>query len=382
MNLYNVNKLYLQRGGGKCSLCGAPNTNKSTCPFNPNAKKKNPSNHNDKPLQKANSKEKSTSNKLTDILKSGYTFNNLNITILKQLTDDLAPSLIYLVKDNINGNEYVLKAEPINTTAPQIYNEMNIIRSLTNNINADMVKELIKDKSIKNITYGIPKIRLVSNQRSDMIMYIDENKNIKLRMFLQEKLDTSLRQLMNNKKFSVSEIKKMAIQLIEIIQFIHSKGIIHLDIKPANIMKKNNHFYIIDYGISKTWVINKYDSKTRTSKNVFRKGIQSGEGTYEYRSIDGDIANIKIDKKKFISRNNDIEALGYILYEMYFGRLPWSKYKPTEIQKVVDAKKNSVKNLGSIKDKGLRDAITIMINSYKLPFDTEPEYKKLINKIK
>ena len=67
---------------------------------------------------------------------------------------------------------------------------------------------------------------------------------------------------------------------------------------------------------------------------------------------------------------------------MYFGSLPWSKYKPTEIQKVVDAKKNSVKNLGSIKDKGLRDAITIMINSYKLPFDTEPEYKKLINKIK
>ena len=143
-------------------------------------------------------------------------------------------------------------------------------------------------------------------------------------------------------------------------------------------MKKNNKFYLIDFGISKKWVLDKYDSKTKKRIVRFSNILQNGEGTYEYRSINGDTAHIKKDKNNFLSRNDDIEALGYVLYEMYFGRLPWAECKPTEIQKIIDSKKNSVKNLSSIKDKGLRDALTIMLNSYKLPYDAEPEYKKLI----
>lgn len=38
----------------KCSLCGAVNTNKSSCPFNPKAKNPNPAKHNSKPAAKPN----------------------------------------------------------------------------------------------------------------------------------------------------------------------------------------------------------------------------------------------------------------------------------------------------------------------------------------
>lgn len=45
--------------GGSCSLCGAYGTNKTTCPFNPNAKKKDPAKHN--PTMKKDAKPKPTS---------------------------------------------------------------------------------------------------------------------------------------------------------------------------------------------------------------------------------------------------------------------------------------------------------------------------------
>jgi hypothetical protein len=35
-NIYVLDK---QIGGGKCSLCGSPNTSKATCPLNPKSKK-------------------------------------------------------------------------------------------------------------------------------------------------------------------------------------------------------------------------------------------------------------------------------------------------------------------------------------------------------
>ena len=48
MNIYN----FVYFGGGNCSCCGAPGTNKSTCPFNPDSKKPNtkPGKHNKVPF--------------------------------------------------------------------------------------------------------------------------------------------------------------------------------------------------------------------------------------------------------------------------------------------------------------------------------------------
>lgn len=44
-NPYITNLTWNQRGGGKCSLCKAPGTNKSTCPLNPKAKNPDTKNH-------------------------------------------------------------------------------------------------------------------------------------------------------------------------------------------------------------------------------------------------------------------------------------------------------------------------------------------------
>ena len=57
------------------------------------------------------------------------------------------------------------------------------------------------------------------------------------------------------RKFSVQDVAKIAIQLINILQQLHDKGIIHRDIKPDNIMFKitgDNKYLLklIDFGLA------------------------------------------------------------------------------------------------------------------------------------
>lgn len=64
-----------------------------------------------------------------------------------------------------------------------------------------------------------------------------------LRDFIQEKIP------FNNRLHKLKIIK----DIISGIDYLHSKNIIHLDLKPANIMldEKNTKAVIIDFGISK-----------------------------------------------------------------------------------------------------------------------------------
>ncbi|MBR8833525.1 MAG: ABC transporter substrate-binding protein [Stigonema ocellatum SAG 48.90 = DSM 106950] len=54
-------------------------------------------------------------------------------------------------------------------------------------------------------------------------------------------------------QFSEEEIIKILQQLLEILKYIHSQGVIHRDIKPSNIMycQTDENFYLIDFGAVK-----------------------------------------------------------------------------------------------------------------------------------
>lgn len=43
---------------------------------------------------------------------------------------------------------------------------------------------------------------------------------------------------------------ELTIKLINILENIHSKGVIHRDLKPQNIMLQGDSIYLIDFGIS------------------------------------------------------------------------------------------------------------------------------------
>ena len=112
--------------------------------------------------------------------------------------------------------------------------------------------------------------------------------------------------LMNNgnlkgeKKF----FKQIVLSIAEALKVIHSKGVIHRDIKPNNIfLKEENNKKLIklgDFGCS-----------------IFKKdNISDPIGTIIY-SAPEIINNIEYDEKC------DLWSLGITLYELYFGNLPY-----------------------------------------------------------
>jgi serine/threonine protein kinase len=104
----------------------------------------------------------------------------------------------------------------------------------------------------------------------------------------------------------VDEIINYATQVAEGLQAAHEKGIIHRDIKSANIMlTKKGHVKIMDFGLAK---VKGSQQLTKASTTL---------GTVAYMSPE-QIQNSEIDARA------DIFSFGVVLYEMLTGKFPFA----------------------------------------------------------
>ena len=144
--------------------------------------------------------------------------------------------------------------------------------------------------------------------------------NTKYNILIETLLGKSLYDifLKTKKHCHINDICLIAIQIIERLQFIHSKDIIYRDVKPENLLigiEDPNIIYIIDYGLCK-----KYRS-SKTGKHILPKDIKKFIGTLKYSSSN-------VVKGKEASRRDDLISLGFVLIYLYKRNLPWSsKFK-------------------------------------------------------
>ena len=173
----------------------------------------------------------------------------------------------------------------------------------------------------------------------------------------------------NKKKLPKEDICLIGKQVIDRIQWVHSKYIVHRDIKPDNFLigkKDPNVIYLIDFGLSK-----KYRS-SQTNKHIRFGFTGKLTGTVRFSS-----ANALRGGEQ--SRRDDIEALGYMLVYFMKGRLPWQgvtgNKKMERYLKIYRMKKHtSAKKLCE----GLPGEMEAYIEySKKLEFEQEPDYNYL-----
>ena len=135
------------------------------------------------------------------------------------------------------------------------------------------------------------------------------------------------------KKMSTRCVCNIGYQMIEILEYIHNKHVIHRDIKPDNFVvglnEKKKYIYILDFGLSK-----KYRS-SRTLKHYQIVKNKNLTGTARYASINALNGLTQ-------SRRDDLEAIGYVLMYFLRGRLPWQgipvKNKEDRYRKIMEKK--------------------------------------------
>ena len=165
------------------------------------------------------------------------------------------------------------------------------------------------------------------------------------------------------------DIKNMcliALQLIERLEFIHSKNIVYRDVKPENFLigiKDPNVLYIVDFGLCK-----KYRS-SKTGKHLLPRDTKKFNGTLKYSSVN-------VVKGKESSRRDDLISLGYVLILLYKRYLPWtSDFKSLNKKTYIELIKSKETNAGGDLFKNIPEELADYVKyCEKLKFEEDPNY--------
>src|SRR5208283_2002304 len=105
---------------------------------------------------------------------------------------------------------------------------------------------------------------------------------------------------------------RIAIGVLEALEYIHENGVVHRDLKPENIMvDAEDNIKLIDFGIA----------SDAAARRLTYANFTATLGTPDYISPE------QVKGKRGDGRS-DIYSLGVILYEMLSGKLPFSGSSP------------------------------------------------------
>jgi casein kinase 1 len=124
--------------------------------------------------------------------------------------------------------------------------------------------------------------------------------------------------LMSNcKRFSLKTVLMLVDQMIARLEYLHSRNLLHRDIKPDNFcMGVNKHWdklFILDFGLAKKYVMS-------NGKHIPYKEGKSLTGTARY-------ASINTHRGLEQACRDDMESIGYVALYCLKGSLPWQGQK-------------------------------------------------------
>eukprot|EP00920_Eleutheroschizon_duboscqi_P042015 GHVT01100703.1.p1 GENE.GHVT01100703.1~~GHVT01100703.1.p1 ORF type:complete len:796 (+),score=88.71 GHVT01100703.1:1237-3624(+) len=192
---------------------------------------------------------------------------------------------------------------------------------------------------------------------------------------IMDLLGPSLEDLLGifNRQLPLNVVLRVGIQMLDRLEFVHSRYLLHRDIKPDNFLVGMGHdcqtVYLIDFGLAKKF-------RASNGKHVNYKEGKNLTGTARYSSI---ATHAGIEQ----SRRDDLEGLFYVWLYLLRGVLPWQGLKASPAQdryeKIHQKKMNTdVRTLCE----GLPNTAQAFLVEYiaycrGLAFDDKPNYRYL-----
>ena len=300
-----------------------------------------------------------------------YMRYNLNIKNYKKRRSILIINTKQISKNKIGDFDYKLGDDTILDKAVSI-SETNFV--------------YFKEFNLGNGTYGevFYGINLKSKQEVAIKLYSDRSKENRInfesclckdfeslnifpkiyyfsginKVCVQSLLGPNLENIFNfcERKFDVTTISNIGIELINSIEQLHKLGFIHRDIKPKNIAWLNfsdyqtivkNNLILIDFGLAGPYV-------TKENKHLAFDKKYGRIGTQYFASVNA-------NKGYSLSRRDDLESIFYCLVYFFKGILPW------------DSKEQSKKNKDKLYKNSDGDDNNKEIFNQKINFKSDAE---------
>ncbi|MEG4197655.1 protein kinase domain-containing protein [Microcoleus sp. Pol12A5] len=149
-------------------------------------------------------------------------------------------------------------------------------------------------------------------------VYSLENYRNSFALILEDFGGSSLDQLLTNQTFPLTEVLRIAIVLIDALDYLHRHSIIHKDIKPGNI------------------IINSTTAEVKlTDFSISSRLQQENQSVSNPSELAGTLAYLSPEQTGRMNRSvdyrTDYYSLGVTLYELLAGQLPFATVEPMEL---------------------------------------------------
>ena len=132
--------------------------------------------------------------------------------------------------------------------------------------------------------------------RSFLVMQYVEGENLESRLKRE------------NPALTLKEVRSIAVDILSALDYAHSKGVVHRDVKPSNmLLDANGRVLLMDFGIA--LALTEEQRLTRTNTSM---------GTPDYMSPEQITRPLEVDFR------SDIYSFGCVLYAMLSGNPPFS----------------------------------------------------------